>query len=79
MDTVVIFCFHNRQTCEVQASRAALGLTQPPIQWVTGAVSLGVKLPRREADHSPSSSAGVKECVELYFHSPIRLHGVVLS
>jgi hypothetical protein len=31
----------------------------------------------READHSPSSSAEVKEWVELYLHSPIRLHGVV--
>jgi hypothetical protein len=33
----------------------------------------------READHSPPSSAEVKEWVELYLHSPIRLHGVVLS
>jgi hypothetical protein len=33
----------------------------------------------REANHSPQSSAGVKEWVELYLHSPIRLHGVVLS
>jgi hypothetical protein len=33
----------------------------------------------READHSPPSSAEVKECVELYLHSPIRLPGVVLS
>jgi hypothetical protein len=33
---------------------------------------------RREADHSPPSSAEVKEWVELYLHSPIRLHGVVL-
>jgi len=24
----------------------------------------------READHSPPSSAEVKECVELYVHSP---------
>jgi hypothetical protein len=39
----------------------------------------GVKRPEREADHSPPSKAGVKECVELYLHSPIRLHGVVLS
>jgi hypothetical protein len=30
-------------------------------------------------DHSPPSSAEVKEWVELYLHSPIRLHGVVLS
>jgi hypothetical protein len=47
------------------ASRTALGLTQPPIQWVPGVLSLGVKRPRREADHSPPSSAEVKECVEL--------------
>jgi hypothetical protein len=40
---------------------------------------LVVKRRRREADHSPPSSAEVTECVELYLHSPIRLHGVVLS
>jgi hypothetical protein len=56
-----------------------MGPTQPPLQWVAGALSLGVKRPEREADHSPPSSAEVKECVELYLHSPIRLHGVVLS
>jgi hypothetical protein len=61
------------------ASRTALGPTQPPIQWVQGSLSLGVKQPVCEADHSPPSSAEVKECVELYLHSPIRLHGVVLS
>jgi hypothetical protein len=41
--------------------------------------SLGVKWPGREADHSPPSSAEVKELVEPYLHSPIRLHGVVLN
>jgi hypothetical protein len=30
-------------------SRMALGPTQPPIQWVPGALSLGVKRPGREA------------------------------
>jgi hypothetical protein len=52
------------------ASRTALGPTQPPIQWVPGAVSLGVKQPVREGDHSLPSSDEVKECVELYLHSP---------
>jgi hypothetical protein len=33
-------------------------------------LSLGVKRPGREADHSPLSSAKVKEWVELYLHSP---------
>jgi hypothetical protein len=42
-------------------------------------LSLGVKWPGREANHSPTSSAEVIECVELYLHSPICLHGVVFS
>jgi hypothetical protein len=46
---------------------------------VLGALSLEVKRPVHEADHSPPSSAEVKESVEIYFHSPIHLHGVVLS
>jgi hypothetical protein len=37
-------------------SRSALGSTQPPIQWVPGALS-----PGREADHSPPTSAEVKK------------------
>jgi hypothetical protein len=52
------------------ASKTALGPTQPPIQWVPGAPSLGVKWPGREADHSPPTSAEVKEWVKLYLHSP---------
>jgi hypothetical protein len=51
------------------AFRTALGPTQLPIQRVPGAISLGIKRPGREAGHSPSS-AEVKECVELYLHSP---------
>jgi hypothetical protein len=43
------------------ASRTSVGPTQPPIQWVLGALSLVVKRPGREADHSPPSSAEVKE------------------
>jgi len=43
------------------ASKMALGLTQPPIQWVAGTLSLGIKQLAREADHSPPSSAEVKE------------------
>jgi hypothetical protein len=60
------------------ASRSALGPTQPPIQWVLGTPSLGVKWPGNEADHTPPSSADVKS-VELYFHSPIHLHGMALG
>jgi hypothetical protein len=52
------------------ASRTALGPTQPPIQWVPRALSLGVKQPGSDANLSPPSSAEVKECMELYLHSP---------
>jgi hypothetical protein len=41
-------------------SRPALGPTQSSIQWVPGELSLGVKRPEREADHSPPSNAEVK-------------------
>jgi hypothetical protein len=42
------------------ASRTALGPTQPLIQRARGTLSLGIKRPGREADHSPPSSAEVK-------------------
>jgi hypothetical protein len=54
---------------KVQFSAGALGLTQPPIQQVPGALSLGVKRPGREVDHSPPSNVEVKEWVELNIHS----------
>jgi hypothetical protein len=61
-------------------SRTALGHTQPPIQWVPGALSLEVKRPGREADHSPLSSAKVNERSYSYTSTPpIHLHGMVLS
>jgi hypothetical protein len=42
-------------------SRPALGPTQPPVQWVPGVLSSGVKAwPGRDAGHSPPSSAEVE-------------------
>jgi hypothetical protein len=52
------------------ASNKALGPIQLPIQWVAGTLSLGIWRLGRVADHSPSSSAEVKESVELYL-SPL--------
>jgi hypothetical protein len=43
------------------SSRPALGSTQPPIQWVPGALSPKVKRPGREANHSPPLNAEVKK------------------
>jgi hypothetical protein len=44
-----------------------------------GALSLEVKRPEREADHSPPSSAEVKNAWGYTFTLPIQLHGTVLS
>jgi hypothetical protein len=50
--TIRVLGFDSQQGLEIflftTVSRMAMGLTQPPIQWV-----LGVKWPGREADHSP--------------------------
>jgi hypothetical protein len=45
----------------------------------TGGSFPGVKRPGREADHSPPSSAEVKNTWSYTSTPPIRLHGVVLS
>jgi hypothetical protein len=47
-----IFYFHSFQT--------GFGSHQSLIQWVRGAISPGVKRPRREVDYSPPSNAEVK-------------------
>jgi hypothetical protein len=48
-------------------------------QWVSGDPSLEVKRSEREADHSPPSSADVKNAWSYACTPPIRLHGAVLS
>jgi hypothetical protein len=70
--TIWVLGFDARQGLGVfpftTASRTALGPTQPPVQWVPGALSLGLKRPWREADHSPPFSGEVREWVEIYLH-----------
>jgi len=46
-----------------------VGPTQPATQWVPGLFP-GAKRPGRDVDHTPPSSAEVKERVELYLYSP---------
>jgi hypothetical protein len=41
-------------------SRPSLGPTQPPIQWVLGALSPGVMWPGRDDEHLPATSSEVK-------------------
>jgi len=58
---LIYFSFHHRV-------RNGSGAHHPPIQWVPGALSLRIKLPRREADYLPPPSAKVKNAW-LHLHS----------
>jgi hypothetical protein len=51
------------------SSRLVLGPTQPPIQWIPGALSRVVKRLSGEADHSPPTSAEVKN-TWIYISTP---------
>jgi hypothetical protein len=51
------------------SSRPVLGPTHPPLQWVLGALSLGVGWLRHEAHHSPPTSAEF-ENVWIYTSTP---------
>jgi len=53
--------------------------SQSPVKWVPGALSLQVKRPVREADHSHPCSAQVKNAWSYTSTVPIRLYGMVLS
>jgi hypothetical protein len=61
-------------------SRLALEPTQLPVQWATGALSLGAKQPGHEADHQPTHlvlrSKNKWRCTTT---PPICLHGVMLD
>jgi len=61
------------------ASKPALGPTQPPIQWVPGPISLRIKRPGNEADHSSPPSAEDRNAWSYTSTPPIRIHGVGLS
>jgi hypothetical protein len=58
--SVVRFPTRAREFYFFQSIQIGSGFTQPPIQWVQGTVSLGVKQPGYEADHLSPSVAEVK-------------------
>jgi hypothetical protein len=54
--------YESRQGLEIfliTASRPALESTQAPIQWVPGALPLGLKRPERDADYLPPSTVEI--------------------
>jgi hypothetical protein len=51
-------------------SRPALGPTHPPIQWVAGPPSTGVKWPQHEVDNPTPSNAEVKNAWSFTSISP---------
>jgi len=63
----IMFCFYYINFC------AFLSMSNVSI------IPLGVKQLEHKADHSPPSSTKVKECADLYLHSPSTFHGMVLS
>jgi hypothetical protein len=58
-------------------SRPALRSTQPPVQWIPGVLSPGVKArPGRDADHSPHLGPRLRMSRSYISSPPKRLHGV---
>jgi hypothetical protein len=60
-------------------SRPALRCNQPPIQWVRGPFPGGKVRPGHDGDHSPPSSAEVKNEQELYLFSPLAPTGRIVG
>jgi hypothetical protein len=54
-------------------TNSAAHLASP--QWVLGAAFPMLKQPRQKGDYSHPHNAEFKKCVQLYFHSHIRIHG----
>jgi hypothetical protein len=72
--------FFSRQQQEIfvfsKTSKPALKPTHLPTPWVSGAVSPGVKRPRREVNNSPPSNAEDRNEWSYTSDPPICLHGV---
>jgi hypothetical protein len=74
--TAVQFVAKGRDLFFFHISQIGSALTQPTKNW--GPLSV-VKRLERQADYLSPSSAEIKECMELYFHSTIRLCGIVVN
>lgn len=70
--------FESLQGQELFRHSTLLGPTKPLIQWVSGALSSGVKRLGREAGRYLHLVLRPKQ-MELYLYFPIRLYGVLLN
>jgi hypothetical protein len=57
----------------------AMETAQSATKCIPEALLPRVKRQGREAEYSPSTTARVKDSVDLYIHSPIRVHFVVFN
>jgi hypothetical protein len=62
--------------CLLKTYKPSLKPTHLPTPWVSGAVSSGVKRPRREVNHSALSSAEARNEWSYFSAPPVCLHGV---
>jgi hypothetical protein len=60
------------------SSTHSLGPTQPPVWWLSGTLSLGLKGPEFEADHQPPTTAEVKTTSIYRCTAPIRINGLAI-
>jgi hypothetical protein len=77
----VTFNFTSMYNCNshINTVHAFLGPTQPPIKWVPGTLTPGVKQLGHEAEHSPPSSAKVKNAWSCTSTPLLHLHGMVFN
>jgi len=60
------------------AFRPSVGFTHPPVQWITGVSSLGIKWEGSDADHYHRLVLGMRISGATLL-PPIRFHGMVLK
>ena len=70
------FNSHQQTYLSSKTSRKALKPTQPPIQWALEALSLGLKSPGHEADHSLKCISKIKNEWRYTSNPPTDLHGM---
>jgi len=71
--------FLGRGSDGIFSPRHQIQTTQPPIQWIPRALTLGVKQPGQEDDHSSPSSPKILLASWCFIKQEIHFDGMVLS